>query len=114
MLVGKDGDRAAYAAESFHDLLEEFVARVEFLAFLVGWVVTVLADKEHRVDNEAIASVGDSVVNGLGHAESVFFGQPAAKVVGRNLMSVHGHDAGARLDGNVVRTIALEDATANN
>ena len=63
MLVVEHRHRAAAVLEDLHDLLEEFVPRIQRLPFLVAPVSSVLSDEHHAVDAERAPAEGQGLCN---------------------------------------------------
>ncbi len=74
MLVAEDRDALVALLENVEDLLEQLVARVKLLVFVVEWVVAVLPDEQDGAHGEFVAverqGAGDVGVQ----REAVFLG----------------------------------------
>ena len=72
VLVIEYGDAAPGGLEDLHALLEPVVSWVEFLAFLITGIVTVLRDDDHAVNGEFAAAQGQGVFNVRVEFEAIF------------------------------------------
>ena len=92
MLVIEHGNAATILPKNIYDLLEKFIARIQFLANLIFRVVTMLADHQHRIDCQAFATTTQCFSNRGILRESKLLRSRAAKVCFTLLIHIDRND----------------------
>jgi hypothetical protein len=114
MLIAKQRNRSTTPLEDIYDLLKKLKARIEFLTFFIGGILSMFSDEEHGIYRETVSAQRQRFPDRRIDLETMFCGKLAAHVFLGDLVRVHRDDLRARRDSLAVGEIAFQDAPDNN
>ena len=110
VFIHKDRDTTASFSEDFRDLIEKFVARIEYLvAFILG-VVTMFDDQQNGIDIEPLL-FAERLRNGLAKFNPMLVTGAGAQIPFRLLMIPHADQFKRRLMVKAIPGVAVNKAS---
>ncbi len=110
VLVGEEGNGAARLPVHIHDLLKEFVARIELLLFFVERVFAVFGHYNDAIHGELAGTERQRVGDALYHGKPVCLREPVPDIARVQLVHEQRHHAAGWVIVLVIDPVTLQKA----
>src|SRR6476660_1236255 len=107
MFVAEDRQNSMTAPKNFDDLAEKTESGIFDLTSFVGWIFSMLSDREHRIHGEFVSSAAQRLLDRFVNRNVVLLGERMPKIVCRNLVHVQTDDIHARIAPFTVEEVRL-------